>query len=105
MKEEQPIFKVTDRRLFNADGTPRDIQPEEQPRPEAKPQEKIAESAAESPVVGNEPASTPDSAPPEAYSISGQDTVDADPGTESELDEASIPGAEDPASFINFAMS
>lgn len=105
MKEEQPIFKVTDRRLFNADGTPRDIQPEEQPRPEAKPPEKIADSAAESPVIGNEPALTAASAPSEPYSLSGQETVDVDQGTEPELDEASVPGAEDPASFINFAMS
>lgn len=26
MSEEKPIFKVTDRRLFNADGSPRDIE-------------------------------------------------------------------------------
>ena len=29
MQEEQPNFKVTDRRLFNADGSPRDLPPEE----------------------------------------------------------------------------
>ena len=28
MKEEKPTFKVTDRRLFNSDGTPRDIERE-----------------------------------------------------------------------------
>jgi hypothetical protein len=35
MSEEKPTFKVTDRRLFNSDGTPRDIiREEEPPRPE-----------------------------------------------------------------------
>ena len=29
MSEEQPQFKVTDRRLFNPDGTPREIAQEE----------------------------------------------------------------------------
>jgi hypothetical protein len=35
MSEEKPTFKVTDRRLFNSDGTPRDIarEEEETPRP------------------------------------------------------------------------
>jgi hypothetical protein len=28
MSEEQPTFKVTDRRLFNPDGSPRDLPPE-----------------------------------------------------------------------------
>ncbi|HEX8178940.1 MAG TPA: DUF1844 domain-containing protein [Pyrinomonadaceae bacterium] len=30
MSEEKPTFKVTDRRLFNADGTPREIEREEE---------------------------------------------------------------------------
>lgn len=33
MSEEKPNFKVTDRRLFNPDGTPRDIPREEEPAP------------------------------------------------------------------------
>src|SRR5688572_32634904 len=33
MNEDQPNFKVTDRRLFNADGTPRDVPEEEKPEP------------------------------------------------------------------------
>ncbi|PYS80371.1 MAG: hypothetical protein DMF67_20630 [Acidobacteria bacterium] len=35
MSEEKPTFKITDRRLFNPDGTPRDIPREEEPPPEA----------------------------------------------------------------------
>ena len=30
MSEEKPTFKITDRRLFNADGSPRDIEREEE---------------------------------------------------------------------------
>ncbi|MDT7689370.1 MAG: hypothetical protein QOE46_2129 [Acidobacteriota bacterium] len=33
MSEEKPTFKVTDRRLFNADGTPRDVPREQEPPP------------------------------------------------------------------------
>lgn len=31
MSEEKPTFKITDRRLFNSDGSPRDIEREEEP--------------------------------------------------------------------------
>jgi hypothetical protein len=37
MSEEKPNFKVTDRRLFNPDGTPRDIPREEEPAPAPAP--------------------------------------------------------------------
>lgn len=37
MSEEKPNFKVTDRRLFNPDGTPRDIAREEEPTPTPEP--------------------------------------------------------------------
>ena len=37
MSEEKPTFKVTDRRLFNPDGTPRDIPREEEPQPAPAP--------------------------------------------------------------------
>ena len=35
MNEEQPSYKVTDRRLFNPDGSPREVPPEEKPEPVA----------------------------------------------------------------------
>jgi hypothetical protein len=37
MSEEKPTFKVTDRRLFNPDGTPRDMPREEEPAPAPAP--------------------------------------------------------------------
>jgi hypothetical protein len=39
MAEEQPTFKVVDRRPFNPDGTPRELSPEEKQETE-----RIAES-------------------------------------------------------------
>ena len=38
MSEEKPTFKVTDRRLFNPDGSPRDIPREEEPAPAPTPE-------------------------------------------------------------------
>ena len=108
MKEEQPIFKVTDRRLFNADGTPRDVLPEEQPsaKPEPQPKEKMAESSiSEPPVVGNEPGSATASTAAEHSSIGEPATVGVEQTEEESFAEAGIPDASDPASFINFAMS
>src|SRR5436190_10350677 len=97
MQEEQPNFKVTDRRLFNPDGSPRDLPPEEQPvakvepTPEpAEPSAPVAEftapteaSAATEPVASDEPEETSDD----------------------ELSEEELEGAQDPASFLNFLMS
>ena len=106
MKEEQPIFKVTDRRLFNADGTPRETLQEEQPEPEAKTQEKITESVISgTPIAGSEPAASAAPEPPEPSPISDPSTFEAEQNAAADLEEAGIPGAEDPASFINFAMS
>jgi hypothetical protein len=38
MSEEKPTFKITDRRLFNSDGTPRDVIREEEPPPTVTPE-------------------------------------------------------------------
>ena len=89
MDEKEATFKVTDRRLFNADGSPRDLPAEETPEPtisvapEAAAAPKPAESQAEpEPEVPNE-------APAEA---------------EEEFTEADLADARDPASFMNFLM-
>jgi Domain of unknown function (DUF1844) len=54
MSEEKPTFKVTDRRLFNADGTPRQLEREEEAPPAA------AESAS---LSGTDMTSAADSPP------------------------------------------
>ena len=56
MGEEQTSYKVTDRRLFNPDGTPRDV-PEDE-RPETKPAETSA-PAANAPTEVSASAVTP----------------------------------------------
>lgn len=58
MSEEKPTFKVTDRRLFNPDGTPRDLPREEEP---AKPEPEQTPAPPE--PRAEEPATHP--APPE----------------------------------------
>jgi hypothetical protein len=75
MSEEQVTFKVTDRRLFNADGTLREKREEEKPRPAPAP---VAE-----PVVPT-PTATP----------AQERVVEEEPAD-----------MNDPASFVNFVMS
>lgn len=79
--EEQPNFKVTDRRKFNVDGSLREgveIEPEK-PKPETKPP--VEEPKAE---ALEEQVSAPIAEDDEAFE--GED----------------MPGADDPASFVNF---
>ncbi len=94
MGEEQTNFKVTDRRLFNADGSPRDVPPEERApepvaaataAPDAAPATQTATAAA------TEPAPQP---------TASESTVE-----EPEAGRDEFPGAEDPSSFANFIMS
>jgi hypothetical protein len=90
MDEEQPNFKVTDRRLFNADGSPRDLPPEEKPEPQVP----VAAEAA----AAAQPAELP--AQPETADAS---EAAADP--DEEFTEADLADARDPASFVAFIMS
>src|SRR5262245_15499488 len=91
MDEEQPTFKVTDRRLFNADGSPRDLPPEEKPEPQVAVAAEGAAAAAKpaESEVKAEPAAAPE--PPAE--------------TEEEFSEADLEDARDPASFVSFVMS
>jgi len=89
MQEEQPTFKVTDRRLFNADGSPRDLPPEEK-------QETPIAAAPEAPVVEQTQAQTEEEIP-----------VGAAPepsAAEEEFTEEDLADARDPASFVSFLM-
>jgi hypothetical protein len=67
MSEEKPTFKVTDRRLFNPDGTPRDIPHEEEPAPAPEPEAKQSAPRATEQTAA-EPARTPVATPAEAAS-------------------------------------
>ncbi|MGI8919636.1 MAG: DUF1844 domain-containing protein [Pyrinomonadaceae bacterium] len=92
MTDEQTNFKVTDRRLFNPDGTPREVAAEEAPKPKA-----AAEATA--PASSNETVATESEkqpAPPQA-------AAEPDPATE--LDEDELSALDDPAGFVSFVMS
>ncbi len=93
MNEEQPNFKVTDRRLFNPDGTPRDVPPEEKPEP--KP------AAAPPP----EPISAPTPAAEVSAHTKSAQAATTQPHDPAESDEEDLPDAENPAGFANFIMS
>jgi len=93
MQEEQPTFKVTDRRLFNADGSPRDLPPEEKPEPQVA----VAPEAAESAPAAEAQA------PPERE-VEASPAEEA-PQAEDEFSEEDMADARDPASFVSFLMS
>lgn len=108
MSEEKSEFKVTDRRLFNADGTPREVA-----RETDAPAQATAPAAASEPVAAEpqEAAATAPAEEPRAAEAATTAASNAPAADEQEelvdaaYDEAEIPGANDPASFINFLMS
>jgi len=95
MQEDQPNFKVTDRRLFNADGSPRDLPPEEKPEPKVAATQEAAAAA---------PAPAPEAATPEPEIPPGTAEAAA-PEEEEEFSEEDLAEARDPASFVSFIMS
>ncbi|HEX8920534.1 MAG TPA: DUF1844 domain-containing protein, partial [Pyrinomonadaceae bacterium] len=127
MKEEQPIFKVTDRRLFNPDGTPREIEREEETKTDtaataakqsapssetsaAAPSAQAGETARGSAQTATE-ASPAKTTPSETGARSATEAAGSARGgaaeefPEDDYAESQIPGVDDPASFINFLMS
>ena len=98
MSEEQSNFKVTDRRLFNADGSPRDVPAEQRP-PETPP----SVSAANSEQSATEIVDATYSETPAEETTATPVTETAADGSPEQINE--IPGVDDPASFPNFIMS
>jgi hypothetical protein len=94
MDEREPTFKVTDRRLFNADGSPRDLPPEE----ELEPKIPVATEAAAAAKPAESQAQPEPEATPEA-------TNEALGEADEEFTEADLADARDPASFVSFIMS
>ena len=94
MSDEQTNFKVTDRRLFNADGTPREIAPEEEkPKPTAEAPQASAAAAAAPEAAATQPRPA---AEPTAREVNQQ---------QSEPDADELSALEDPAGFVSFIMS
>jgi hypothetical protein len=127
MSEEQSGFKVTDRRLFNPDGTPREVErqaPAEQPAGSAEAVTRDASSAdtGRAADTSSAPATAQEGAgqPQEQRRASEDERASVGSGggggaraarethaarDEEDHAEQGIPGADDPASFINFLMS
>ena len=89
MQEDQPTFKVTDRRLFNADGSPRDVPPDEKPPEPPKA------------VAAQEPAAVAVAPEPEVQ----EPQTEPPPADEEEFTAEELADARDPASFVSFMMS
>lgn len=97
MSDDQPTFKVTDRRLFNADGSPRDLPPEERPEPKPEPVTASAPTAAEATVPANGPVEAATAPPPPVE--------ESAPELDEEFTEEELADARDPAGFLSFIMS
>lgn len=99
MAEEQPTFKVVDRRPFNPDGTPRELSAEE----------KEAQEAAQAKAVASEPRlEPPQPSPPEPSTTSQPEAARQakQPRTAREQERpAGRDPLDDPASFISLIMS
>ena len=93
MSEEQPVFKVVDRRPFNPDGTPRELTQQEKEEVERAAQGAALENAAKAVAAQTEPPAQAQSEPPPPASgraerrSSGGDPLD------------------DPTSFLSLIMS
>ena len=91
MDDQDSTFKIVDRRLFNSDGSLRDSVPEEKAEPQVQ--------ATASTEPGPQPASDAN------VSASSDPTGDLPGDVEEEFSEEDITDANEPAGFINFAMS
>ena len=102
MSEEQPTFKVTDRRLFNADGSPRDLPPEEKSETKAT---AAAEPVATAPEAERGPEIDIKPTSAEAAPEMPEELASDFAGGDQDLTEDELAEARDPSSFISFVMS
>ena len=109
MNEEQTSYKVTDRRLFNPDGTPRDVPENERPEPTPAKPDAVSATAGSSPEPpvheGADVATAQGVVETSLPQTSASDAESASPESDAAGGEAGLPGAEDPASFASFMMS
>jgi len=92
MSEEQPTFKVVDRRPFNPDGTPRELSQQEQEEAERAAKAAAVENAAPR-AMASDPAPSPrEPQPPPATGAERPHSHAGDP-------------LDDPASFLSLMMS
>jgi len=99
MAEEQPTFKVVDRRPFNPDGTPRELSAEEK---EAQQQAESKAAATEARIETPPPAKTP---PPETRPPRAAEPAQTRRAPREETRPTGQDPLDDPASFISLFMS
>jgi hypothetical protein len=99
MDEQQPTFKVVDRRPFNADGSPRELSPEERAE-----NERAAASAAAA-ISAERQIPTPSTAPPPPESPAPPESQPERPAPKHERTHAGGDPLDDPASFLSLIMS
>jgi hypothetical protein len=108
MSEEQPTFKVVDRRPFNPDGTPRELSPEEKEESDraaaATARAVAAETAPPQPAPSQPAAPSEASGAPERREPQPSPKASA-PRPESEPSHAGGDPLDDPASFLSLIMS
>jgi hypothetical protein len=108
MGEEQTSYKVTDRRLFNPDGSPREVPEDERPETKAEAPQASPATVSSAP----QPAATETTGAQAGVAAAAQqqkqqaaESGEAEsPNAESSA-EVELPGADDPASFASFMMS
>ena len=105
MSDEQPTFKVTDRRLFNADGSPRDLPPEEKPEPQPETMETVPANAATAAAGAQREAATSAAARPAEATAPPEMADEPGGAAEEEFTEQELADARDPAGFLSFIMS
>jgi Domain of unknown function (DUF1844) len=127
MSEEQPTFKVKDRRLFNPDGTPREVERDEAPDSSSSSSAAAPAAAPSSETAGHTGASASRTASDAVGAAAGERAGDAGSAARASAQQREetagrafasedaqeedlyagedVPGADDPASFINFLMS
>ena len=99
MSEEQPTFKVVDRRLFNPDGTPRELSEEEQAEADRAANAAAVENAAAAampPPAQKESAPPPSAAPREPGRPAARERAPRRSGADP---------LDDPTSFLSLIMS
>ena len=103
MDDDQPVIKVVDRRPFNADGTPRELSPEEREAAEASDSAKGSgvESAQPQPAVTTAPQPPPETSA--RRESSARPAASAAP--ERESPQTGRDPLDDPTSFMSLIMS
>ncbi len=106
-EEQEAIFKVTDRRLFNADGSVREGVVIEKPpeKPVSETEEPAAEAAPEAAGVAGAAEAVDAAEASAVQEVSSEPATPEAPEAFDDDEEEEIPGEQDPTSFVNFMMS